>query len=106
MPRPERGEVWRADLGWAAKTRPVLILSVPYSDEDYALIAVVPHTTTPRGSQFEVPLQVRGLKPGVFNIQGLLAVPPVKCTQRLTSLMPDQLKQVEEAVAKWLALGE
>lgn len=37
MPIARRGEVWLADLGWAAKVRPVLILSVPYSGRDYAL---------------------------------------------------------------------
>ena len=29
MPDPQRGEVWLADLGLAAKVRPCLILSVP-----------------------------------------------------------------------------
>jgi mRNA interferase MazF len=29
MPTPQRGEVWLADLGIAAKIRPALILSVP-----------------------------------------------------------------------------
>jgi len=35
MPTPQRGDVWLADLGLAAKTRPVLVLSVPFSDRDY-----------------------------------------------------------------------
>ena len=43
MAIPSRGEVWLADLGLAAKVRPVLALSVEYSDADYALLAVVPH---------------------------------------------------------------
>jgi hypothetical protein len=51
---PERGEVWLADLGLAAKVRPVLVVSVPFGDLDYALIQVVPHTTQPRGGQFEL----------------------------------------------------
>ena len=61
MALPERGEVWLADLGIAAKTRPVLIVSVPYADRDYALIQVVPHTTRPRGARFEVQVFVRFL---------------------------------------------
>ena len=48
MSLPERGEVWLADLGFAAKVRPVLIVSVPYADTDYALIQVIPHTTQAR----------------------------------------------------------
>jgi len=75
MPVAKRGEVWLADLGLAAKVRPVLILSVPYSDSDYALHTVVPHTTSPRGSDFEVMLTVKNLREGAFNVQGLLAVP-------------------------------
>jgi len=34
-----RGEVWLVDLGMTQKTRPVLILSVAYKDEERALIA-------------------------------------------------------------------
>ena len=49
---PKRSEVWLADLGLAAKTRPVLVLSVPFSVSDYALITVVPHTTSSRSSNF------------------------------------------------------
>ena len=30
MPRAKRGEIWMADLGLAAKVRPVLVLSVAY----------------------------------------------------------------------------
>ena len=59
MINPKRGEIWLADLGLAAKVRPVLVVSVPYGDADYALVGVVPLTTTPRGSRFEVPLKVR-----------------------------------------------
>jgi mRNA interferase MazF len=36
--QPERGEVWLADLGLAAKVRPVLVISVAYADADYALV--------------------------------------------------------------------
>ena len=51
---PKRGEIWLADLGFAAKVRPVLVVSVPYGDLDYALIQVVPHTTQPHNGQFVV----------------------------------------------------
>lgn len=30
MNNPQRGEVWLADLGYAGKTRPVLILSIQH----------------------------------------------------------------------------
>ena len=50
MNLPRRGEVWLADLGMIAKVRPVLVLSVPFADLDYALFHIVPHTTAVRGS--------------------------------------------------------
>jgi mRNA interferase MazF len=80
---PERGEVWLTDLGYAAKTRPVLVLSVAISSEDYALIQVIPHTTHPRGSRFEIHIAARFLLGGVFNAQGMLAVPAAKFLRRL-----------------------
>jgi mRNA interferase MazF len=55
---PRRGEVWLFDLGMAAKTRPVLVVSVEYGDADRAIVTVVPHTTDVRESQFEVPVSV------------------------------------------------
>jgi hypothetical protein len=42
------------DLGMAQKTRPALILRIGYSDDDRALVTVVSHTTTLRGSEFEI----------------------------------------------------
>jgi len=104
MPIPERGEIWLADLGLAAKTRPVLVLSAPFSDQDYALLAVVPHTTSPRGSNFEVSVPVPKLKPGAFNVQGLLALPPARLIRKIVSLPPGQLLAVEAAARSWLGL--
>lgn len=55
MARPQalRGEVWLADLGLAAKRRPCLVLSVPYSDQDRALVTYVPATTSLYNSRFD-----------------------------------------------------
>jgi mRNA interferase MazF len=86
MSLPERGEVWLADLGLAAKVRPVLVVSVRYADSDYALIQVVPHTTQTRRTQFEVRLPVRFLEAGAFNVQGMLAVPAAKFLRRRAPL--------------------
>lgn len=66
MRTPNRGEVWLVDLGLAAKVRPCLVLSILFQDQDRALIAVIPHTTSPRHSRFEVTVKVRFLQPGVF----------------------------------------
>ncbi len=99
---PKRGEIWLADLGFAAKTRPVLVLSVPFSDSDYALITVVPRTTNIKSSDFQVELSISGLRPGAFNVQGLTAIPPSKFIRRLGTLQSAEMKLIEETVKRWL----
>jgi mRNA interferase MazF len=51
MSSPDRGEVWLIDLGYVAKTRPCLVLSVPVLGRDRALVTVIPHTTSPNRAQ-------------------------------------------------------
>ena len=79
MSAPSRGEVWLVDLGYAAKRRPCLILSVLPTLQDRALVTVVPHTTSVRGTRFEVVVTTRFLKAGAFDCQNLGAAPLAKC---------------------------
>ena len=65
---PVRGEVWLFDLGMAEKVRPALVISVACGDADRALVTIVPHTTSLRGSQFEIPVGVPFLKAGAFVV--------------------------------------
>ena len=102
--RPERGEVWLADLGLAAKVRPVLVISVPYTDADYALVCVIPRTASARGSQFEVRVKVPWLQPGAFNLQGMLAVPAAKFLRKLGALDAKQMQEIESALKRWLGI--
>lgn len=104
MSPPERGEVWLVDLGLAAKVRPALVLSVPTEDTDRALVTLVPHTTSLRGSRFEVPLSIRFLRPGGFDAQSLVTVPTVKLIRRLGRLNEQQRVAVEARVSAWLGL--
>jgi mRNA interferase MazF len=104
MPEPQRGDVWVVDLGLAAKVRPCLVLSVPVAEQDRALVTVVAHTTSPRGSRFEVVLTARFLRPGVFDAQNLVTIPHAKLLRKLGVLSPTQLAAVEAAVRAWLGL--
>lgn len=103
--RPKRGEVWLVDLGMAAKVRPCLVLSVPFSDDERALVTFVPHTTSTRESRFEVPLGLAFLKPGAFDRQNLPTIPTAKLIRRLGRLRPDELRVVEGSAASWLGLA-
>ena len=102
---PERGEVWQVDFGVTAKVRPALVISVPYADADRALIAVIPHTTATRGSQFEVVVGARFLGEGAFLVQGLQAFPPKYFLRRLGVLTPAQLQSVEAALLLWVGVS-
>jgi mRNA interferase MazF len=104
--QPIRGEVWLVDLGMAAKIRPCLVLSVPPADEDRALVTLVPHTTSIRGTRFETSIPLHFLKHGAFDAQGLVTVPSAKVMRRLGSLRPDQLSGVEARLKVWLGLAE
>ena len=84
------------------KVRPVLIFSVPFADTDRAVITVVFHSTTLRGSQFEVNLQVPFLKDGAFIAQSIATYPTVRAIRKLGALNSTQLAEVEGAVFKWL----
>ena len=48
------GEIWLTDLGLAAKTRPVLIISRHDPEAPLALPIYAPLTTQHRGSRYEV----------------------------------------------------
>lgn len=104
MPGPKRGEVWLVDLGMAAKVRPCLVVSVPADDSDRSLATVVAHTTSARGTRFEVSVPAKFLKPGVFDAQNLLTIPHAKLIRRLGDLSAEQMSTVETVVRSWLGL--
>ncbi len=101
---PKRGEIWLVDLGMVAKVRPCLVLSIPIAAEDRALVTLVPHTTSVRGSRFEVRLSVPFLKVGGFDAQGLITTPIPHLLRPLGRLSISQLSAVEDAVCRWLGL--
>ena len=106
MNNPQRGEVWLVDLGYTAKVRPCLVISIPVEQEDRALVTLIAHTTKPRGSRFEVNVQVKFLREGVFDSQNLVTIPYVKLIRKLGTLSSDQLSLVEDSLQRWLGLQE
>jgi mRNA interferase MazF len=90
------------DCGMVEKVRPVLILSIPFTESDRALVTVVFHSTAVRGSQFEVAVKVPFLSDGAFIAQSLATYPTARAIRRLGSLSPVQLGLVEKVVFRWL----
>ena len=98
--RPRRGEVWLWDLGMVEKVRPALVMSVSYGDLDRALITVVPHTTSLRGSEFEITVPVAFLKPGAFLVQNVATYPAVRAIRTLGVLRKEQFDLVGEGLLR------
>ena len=102
--RIERGDVRLADLGYVGKIRPCLIVSVPTQEQERVLSALVPHTTSVRGTRFEVVIDKPFLKPGAFDAQGIITLPTVKLGRKLGQLTSEEMKLVDAAVQVWLGL--
>ncbi len=106
MISPDHGDVWLVDLGYVAKVRPCLVVSIPTLNQDRALTTLVPHTTSSRGSRFEVDVKVRFLKPGAFDVQNIITIPQAKLLRKLGELNSEQLAQVEDVLLFWLGFKD
>ncbi|MEW6303513.1 MAG: type II toxin-antitoxin system PemK/MazF family toxin [Verrucomicrobiota bacterium] len=97
-PRP--GEVWLADLGLAAKTRPIIIISREDPDPPRVLTVYVPLTSQNRGSRYEVNL---GKLPflheeSVANVQGIGSLPTRRLERKIGDLPAAALSRVKDAI--------
>jgi mRNA interferase MazF len=67
------------------------------------LATYVPATTSRFGSRFEVEIDAAFLRQnGVFDPQGIGAIPYAKLGKRIGELTGEQLGAVENAVRRWL----
>ena len=98
---PHPGEVWLADLGLAAKTRPIVILSRHDPDAPRALTIYVPLTTQDRGSKYEVKLpKLHFLREeSVANVQGVASLVVTRLQRRLGEVPVEVLDQIRHALA-------
>jgi mRNA interferase MazF len=103
---PQPGEVWTADLGFAAKFRPVVVGSRQDPDAPRALIIYVPITTQNRASPYEVMLpKARFLARDSFaNVQGIGSLPTVRLGRRIGALTTETLNEIKKAIAWALEL--
>ena len=104
MKRTLPGEVWRVDFGQAAKVRPALVLSDYPSDDELALLVVIPHTTAVRGNRWELTLAKPFLKPGTFHLQQIQPISLARFDVRLGTLTADEFKKVKQTLVQLLKL--
>ena len=97
---PHPGEVWLADLGLSAKTRPVVIVSRFDQDPPRALALYVPLTTQNRLSRYEVPLPKLSFldRDSVANVQGLASIPTVRLERKLGRLPEKVMAELRSAL--------
>jgi mRNA interferase MazF len=104
---PQPGEIWLADLGLTAKTRPVVIVSRQDPDPPRALVLYVPLTTQRRNSPYEVPLPRLSFldRESVANVQGLGSLPTVRLERKIGRLPAGIMDQLKDALAFALDLA-
>lgn len=105
MPRPSPGDVWLADLGYTAKTRPVLLLSRYPADDELALVVIVPHTTAIRGNRREFDAALPFLAPGVFHLQQVQPVSLSRLVKKLGTIPAGGLDALRRRLATELDLA-
>jgi mRNA interferase MazF len=93
------------DLGMTAKPRPCLILSVPFRDDEKAVVTYVARTTQRQGERFEIEHHAPHFLPGVFDAQNIGTVPAVKLMRFLARLTENKFSEVENTVRRWLGFA-
>lgn len=98
-PRPS--EIWLADLGLAAKTRPVVIVSRQDPNPPRALVLYVPLTTQHRLSSYEVPLPKLPFlnRDSIANVQGMGSIPVARLERKIGTLPADLMARIKVALA-------
>src|SRR5947209_9516995 len=98
---PQPGEIWLADLGLAAKTRPIVIVSRQDPDPPRSLVLYVPLTTQQRNSRYEVPLPRLAFldRESVANVQGLGSLPTVRLERKIGRVSAETMEQLKDALA-------
>jgi mRNA interferase MazF len=101
-----RGDVVLVDLGYVAKVRPCVVISLPNADSQRNMSVVAPLTTEIRGGECEVPFpKPRWLaEESVVNLIGLVGVDNAKIQRTLGRLPTDSLDAIDEALVRLFGL--
>ena len=95
-----RGEVWWAQLPRPIGRRPVVLLSRDAAYRIRTAVTVAPVTRTVRSIPVEVPLdRSDGLPaPCVVNLDDIVTIPKALLADRVSTLSPERMREVDEAV--------
>jgi mRNA interferase MazF len=99
----EPGQVYLVDLGMAAKTRPMLVVSRRDADAPRALAVCAPITTSTRDSEYEVSIgKPKFLHESSYvNVQGMQAIQHHELKRMIGRLPDPDLRKVKDAI-QWL----
>jgi mRNA interferase MazF len=106
MSRFKRGDIVLVDLGYAAKIRPCVVVSIPQADVHRNMSVVVPLTTEARGGACEVPFP----KPPfltqtcVANLMGIGGVDNAKIGRILGPFPKEKLDALDAGLTRMLGL--
>jgi len=105
MPAAKPGDIWIVDLGLAAKVRPCLIVTPQPRGDELAVFTVVSHTTSVRGTRWEISIAKPFLdSEGAFDVQRIATVVSVKLEHKLGELTSAEMDLVLDRPAERLGL--
>ena len=104
----QRGEIWWAELPRPSGRRPVLLLSRDDSYPVREFIIMTPLTTHRRGLRTEVTLGPETGLPrmSVANLDVIITERKRALRERIGFLLPDQIREVDEAIRFALGMEE
>jgi len=102
----KRGDVVLVDLGYFAKVRPCVVVSIPNADSQRNMSVVAPLTTEIRGGECEVPFpKPRWLaEESVVNLIGLVGVDNAKIERMLGPLPTSRLDVIDDVLVRLFGL--
>ena len=94
------GEIYLVDLGLAAKSRPMLVLSRKDPEAPRALAICAPVTTAYRGSNYEIAIgKPKFLNEDSYvNVQGLQAIQFHELKKRLGTIPNFQMDEIKNSL--------
>lgn len=94
------------DLGFIAKIRPCVVVSIPNADSKRNMSVVAPFTTQPRGGECEVEFSKPAWmnETAVINLIGLLGVDNAKIERVLGRMQPEIMDLVDIGLIRMFGL--